>query len=90
MFFKWVFGSHHGKGGRSLVVVGGNITLGLGQKQMPLLRNTLSNIDAIFVSKYLHSIVDELWESLAELRRQASRRIQWMVDKGGLRSLKVD
>ena len=27
LFFKWVFGSHCGKGGGSLVVVGGNITL---------------------------------------------------------------
>ena len=25
--FQWVFGSHHGKGGGLLVVVGGNITL---------------------------------------------------------------
>jgi hypothetical protein len=39
-----------------LVVVGGNITLGI--KQNALLINTLSNVDAIFVSRYLHSIVE--------------------------------
>jgi hypothetical protein len=37
-----VIGSHHDKGGGLLVVVGGNITLG--QKKMPQLINTLSNM----------------------------------------------